>query len=168
VRPAPALALLPLLAALALAQCHAVDVPVKVEGGHCIVGYLPPGSSSYVKRGDVWPREGGTVHIWADRPVEACVRKSARCARRYFGEALAFEAGEGDTVVVRNPHGAGVVYSACVAALRAPAGLAAYGAGMTAPPVVSGLEAREVRGQSLSGALTRTARARGSAASPCS
>jgi len=139
----PALLALLLLAALALARCAVVDAPVKVKGGHCMAGYLPPGASAIVKDGTLWPHEGGTVYVWADMPVET---HTYLTGKRYLGSALAIETGRYETVWVRNPNSAGVVYYACWPAPRAPAGLAAYGAGLTAPPVASGLEAREVRG----------------------
>jgi len=54
------------LAFLALAQ-YVVETPAAVEGGNCVVGYLPPKFSNSVEH------EGGVIYLWADRPVEVSI-----------------------------------------------------------------------------------------------
>jgi hypothetical protein len=126
------------LAFLAVAQ-YVVEMPAAVEGGNCVMVYLPPKFSNSVKH------EGGVIYLWADRPVEVSIYYASGPAHQNFGTELRLEVGARDVVVVRNPHNTGVVYTACRGKPRLPIGLADYGIAMTNPPVAYSYETREVR-----------------------
>ena len=125
------------LAFLALAQ-YVVETPAAVEGGNCVVGYLPPKFSNSVEH-------DGVIYLWADRPVEVSIYYASGSVQQSSGTELRLEVGARDVVVVRNPHNTGVVYTACRGEPRLPIGLADYGIAMTNPPVAYSYETREVR-----------------------
>ncbi|MFZ8837834.1 MAG: hypothetical protein ACO2PM_02675, partial [Pyrobaculum sp.] len=115
------------LAFLAVAQ-YVVETPAAVEGGNCVVGYLPPKFSNSVEH------EGGVIYLWADRPVEVSIYYASGSVQQSSGTELRLEVRARDAVVVRNPHNTGVVYTACRGEPMLPIGLADYGIAMTSPP----------------------------------
>ncbi len=125
------------LAFLALAQ-YVVETPAAVEGGNCVVGYLPPKFSVSVKH-------DGVIYLWADRPVEVSIYYASGSVQQSSGTELRLEVGARDVVVVRNLHNTGVVYTACRGEPRLPIGLADYGIAMTNPPVAYSYETQVVR-----------------------
>lgn len=125
------------LAFLAVAQ-YVVETPAAVDGGNCVMEYLPPKFSVSVKH------EGGVIYLWADRPVEVSIYYASGSVQQSSGTELRLEVGARD-VVVRNLHNTGVVYTACRGEPRLPIGLADYSIAMTNPPVAYSYETREVR-----------------------
>jgi len=101
------------LAFLAVAQ-YVVETPAAVEGGNCVVGYLPPKFSVSVKH------EGGVIYLWADRPVEVSIYYASGSVQQSSGTELRLEVGARDVVVVRNLYNTGVVYTACRASQGYP------------------------------------------------
>ena len=127
------------LAFLALAQ-YVVETPAAVDGGNCVMEYLPPKFSNSIKH------EGGVIYLWADRPVEVSIYYASGPMHQNFGTELRLEVGARDVVVVvRNLHNTGVMYTACWGEPRLPIGLADYGIAMTNPPVAYSYETQVVR-----------------------